>query len=250
MDDRDLAWKIEGYIDTMHSYFNEAAMVLELFIRAQADHRERFAAWTAEQHAEQKDAVSDTAMQKITTKMCESPEDSLKHLQAWHAHMIALRRQKWASGEVPMEYSQTLPRLYARSFLFSVWTIGRMLDRIARCDGVPEACRRIAAQFWAELPGLKGMRDSSAHVDERVDGMARGKKIETRPVDGGLARVPGNSIMFIENLVNDTFVGTAEDGSLAEIEVSPKTMAVVQQRVQTLINAFSWRGVGRLRPES
>lgn len=47
-------------------------------------------------------------------------------------------------------------------------------------------------EFAAALPGLKDVRDSAAHVEERVRGEALGKKIATQPVTNSMIPTPGS----------------------------------------------------------
>ena len=250
LEDKDVAFRLQNYINGIHSKFNEAVMLLSLFEQSQATAKSQFDESSTADPVREVDNTASSDADDLATRMIESPEKSDEIFRNWSMEQIAKRRKHWESGAVPLEYSRSLPFAYARAFLYSVWTIGKLFDQVSTCDGLPENVLPVAKNFHSALPSLKGLRDSSAHIDERLDGRARGKKIRTKSINNRLAQIPEGSFVFSENLFGNKFIGTVATGELAELAITGETLVHVQRCFQDLLDSFSWTGVGRLHPES
>jgi hypothetical protein len=89
------------------------------------------------------------------------------------------------------------------------------------------ARRRVTRKISAT--GLKGVRDSTAHVEERVRGEAHGKKIATQPITNSMVHAPGGGVMIISALNNQHYGGTIADGTYADVEVADATTEVARR---------------------
>ena len=250
LEDKDLGLRVGGYVDDLRIRLGEAATILELFEQAQNERHTR----TEEMMNADADAIEDSAERRqfdeLTRQMIEAPEKGADFLRDWQVRQRLKLRRQWDGGVVPNEYSRQLPFIYARAFLFAMWTIGNAFKCVAQCEDLPPESIDACNEFHSALPDLKGLRDSSAHVDERIDGKARGKAIEADAIDGPIVKAPAGSVLFVENLLNNRFVGTTADGAMAGIDVSAGTVAHVQRCLQNLILTLPWVGPGRLYPES
>jgi hypothetical protein len=123
------------------------------------------------------------------------------------------------------------------------------LSKIGRFQGISNDSKKAIDALDGVFQTLKGLRDSSAHLEERVACEAHGRPIPLKPIDNTLARAPGGGVLVVESLVGNRFVGTKADGELAEIEVSVNTMATVQKCIQQLLNSLPWSGPSRHYPE-
>jgi len=156
--------------------------------------------------------------------------------------------QEWAS--LPDIYVQRIPFIYARSFLYTLHNIRQYLNTIATLESVPQETKKSIARLDDYFPSLKGVRDSSAHVEERVQGMTRKKPIVSKPVENQFIRAPSGGVQVVESLMNDWFVSTTADGELGKVEVSYKSIEKVRDCIQRTLNSLPWIGPSRRSPDS
>jgi hypothetical protein len=138
----------------------------------------------------------------------------------------------------PKIYYDVAPHLHARTFVLSLRMIGLYLKTVAYEAGpaYPEL-DRIAQEFEASFPGLKDLRDSIIHAEDRLCLLDRkGKTIVPDPVPG-LAEGSGS---FFASFFNGESLGwTLGDGSYAECAVSAASAAVAMQSVQDAMSALA-----------
>jgi len=241
--DRDAAFALQGLLSTIESRLSEAAIALHLFQEVHQHDLAQLKDRGSESREDMTEAVDYTEL------ISEHGGDGRTFLIELCKRMLEAKRGRWRAGEVPQAYTTRLPFLYARAFLFSLWDIRRVLGRVLTFNGIPPAATIAVGEFDSALPILKGLRDSSAHTDERVVGQTRGHQIVTKPIHTGFINAPGGGVLVIESLVGDKFTGTTADGDLAEIAVSADTMKVVQRCFQQILNSLPWSGPGRYYPD-
>jgi hypothetical protein len=163
-------------------------------------------------------------------------------------------REKWAKDGCPETYRRRVVFIHARSFVTTLAVLQRSLiamSKFAFSEETRQALQRACDEFAQALPGLKGVRDSVAHVEERVRGEARGRKIDTKPIMNSMIHAPGGGVIVTEALNNQHFGGTIEDGTYAEVEVADATTEVARAAVQAVFDALPWRpGHRRFEPSS
>ena len=153
-------------------------------------------------------------------------------------------REKWAKEGGPESYARRAVFIHAQSFVSSLAVLQRSLLALAKYDFEPAVASRIKEavdDFGLALPGLKDVRDSVAHVEERVRSEARGKKITTQPISNSLIHAPGGGAMVVIALNNQHYGGTIADGTYAEVEVADATTEVARAAVQAVFAALPWR---------
>ncbi|MDQ3609523.1 MAG: hypothetical protein M3459_11575 [Actinomycetota bacterium] len=153
-------------------------------------------------------------------------------------------REKWAREGGPESYARRTVFIHAQSFVSTLAVLQRSLLALRRYPFEPAVAagiKKAADEFAAALPGLKGVRDSVAHVEERVRGEAHGKKIKTQPVSNSLIHAPGGGAMVVSALNNQRYGGTIADGTYAEVEVADATTEVARAAVQAVDDALPWR---------
>jgi hypothetical protein len=165
------------------------------------------------------------------------------HAIAEQARREALR-QKWVEEGGPQAYTDRLVFIHAHSFVSYLATLQRALIAVVSYPldaSALTAVRAACADFAAALPGLKGVRDSTAHAEDRVRAKARDRKIEPAPVSNPLIHAPSGGAMVHDSLYNDTYCCTIADGSFAEVEVTDATTEVARVAVQAIYDALPWR---------
>lgn len=162
-------------------------------------------------------------------------------------------RIKWAEQGGPESYRRRLPFIHAQSFVSTLAQLQRSLVALSSYQFEPHESAAILQAcdgFAAALPGLKGVRDSTEHAEDRVRGEARGKKLEPAPMINEAIHAPGGGVLIMNMLNGRKFGCTLADGTFAELEVSDATTAIASSAVQAVYDALPWRPGHRLHDPS
>jgi hypothetical protein len=151
------------------------------------------------------------------------------------------RSQIRASGVWPEEYQRRPPFICARAFVGSLERIGDMLKVLAEKAKAAPKTREAFERFRDYFPTLNDVRDSVAHVEERVLGETRGEPIDFKPVDVAGINAPGG-INAIETLRGSRFGCTAANGHFVEVEIERSALSRACECVQAGISALPWKG--------
>ena len=150
---------------------------------------------------------------------------------------------KWAEEGGPEAYRDRLVFIHARSFVSTLALLRRGLEELSGYDlgQASSAVRQALASFDVALPGVKSVRDSAEHREDRVRGKVRGKALDLKPVVNSMVHAPGGGVLIVESLNNRSYGGTIADGSHAEVEVSDQATEVARAVVQAVLDAMPWR---------
>jgi hypothetical protein len=163
-------------------------------------------------------------------------------------------REKWTREGGPESYRRRAPFIHAQSFVSTLAVLQRSLVALTKYQLEPQVkagLQQACDQFAAALPELKDVRDSIAHVEERVRGEAKRKKISTQPVSNSMIHAPQGGVMVVSALNNQHYGGTIADGTYVEVEVADATTAVACTVVQAVFDALPWRpGHRQVEPSS
>jgi hypothetical protein len=143
----------------------------------------------------------------------------------------------------PRIYYEAAPHLHARTFVLSLRMIGLYLKTMAYEAGptYPEL-DEIAQEFEARFPGLKELRDSITHAEDRLRHLDRkGKTIIPEPVP---ALTEGGGVFFAGLLNGQSLGWTLGDGSYAECAVSAASAVVAIQSVQDAMSVLAKPATG------
>lgn len=144
-------------------------------------------------------------------------------------------------------YERRRPFVAAESFIFSIFRVGRVLDRVARMSSSAAAA---ANALWQGLPDLKDVRDSVQHSDERATGHARGKRTAVGPVNDGGIETGNTDVIAMGNLVGTEYRIQSHDGRYLSVAITQGTIDVACSALQAAIEAFNWTGIPQQRPVS
>jgi hypothetical protein len=153
----------------------------------------------------------------------------------------AALREEWQEKGGPEEYRHRVVFIHARSFVTTLAQIQRSVMALCRYDFEPEVAAKLTKacnNFAAALPGLKQVRDSAEHGEDRVRGQAYREKIAIQTVSNSFMQ---GELMVVEALSNRHFGCTVADGTYAEVEVSDATTEIAQVAVQAVYDALPWR---------
>jgi hypothetical protein len=161
-----------------------------------------------------------------------------------------VQREKWQAGKTPEDFQRIRHSLYAKSFLFAIDRISMLLAAMERlpCSRVEVA--KAAATFKANVPDLRGVRNSSAHIDERIQGIGGNRKpLTLQPVNEPEIQAPLGGVFLSEAFLNRRFSSTMGDGHLGTVEVSPETLEHAREAIQSCIDVFTWHGFPEYIPK-
>lgn len=158
-----------------------------------------------------------------------------------------LRKEKLESGVVPVFVNQSPQGIYAKAFLTAFALIKKIIDQLRREEGTPDALDEIFNLLNSYFPHLTDVRNSTQHVEERIQGMAHGKKIKLKPITAGAFTSPTGS-MVIGSFDGSKFLATKADGELGEIDVSFESLEKMGEVIQKLLDAFEWSGYKEILP--
>jgi hypothetical protein len=103
--------------------------------------------------------------------------------------------------------------------------------------------------FYRAFPSLIGVRDTAHHPEDRGRGLGkRGKQLKLQPVDNQLVKAPSGGVLMLDCLNGNRYGCTMADGHYGEVEVSEQNLTIVQNCIQAVLNAFSWKGSRRHTP--
>jgi hypothetical protein len=126
------------------------------------------------------------------------------------------------------KYTASLMSVYARSFVFSLDSISKMLKVLGEHPQAPHAVQKPISEYCSMFGKLRHIRDSLAHIEDR--GRALTKKGE-----------PLSSKVIILGSFNESrFEFTGNDGNCYGVDISESTLLSAHQILQAVIDAYAW----------
>lgn len=157
---------------------------------------------------------------------------------------IRLKKEYWQNGGIPLSHQHQLVFLHAKSFLYALDTIDKFLKVISQEVGAPQKIGEIHAKISKEFPNLRGVRNSSQHLEDRARGLGAGnppKPLNLQPINNGFGSSPQGALM-LNNLWGSKFGSTMSDGHYGEVDVSPESMSKIQLIIEQVYESFEWYG--------
>jgi hypothetical protein len=164
---------------------------------------------------------------------------------------LEIQKNKWQDGVLPRKYILQLPWIYAHSFLFSLDSLGKFLDVLAKDEKLSKVVRTIRDDFYTALPPLKEIRNSATHREDRSRGLDRNsERLKLQPVNTPTIHMSNDSTALMLGTLNGNKLGyTINNGSFQEIEISQTTLIIAHKSLQKLIDSFKWEGPRRFTPQ-
>ncbi|MGF7049108.1 hypothetical protein J2T13_003616 [Paenibacillus sp. DS2015] len=155
---------------------------------------------------------------------------------------LILKREKWARGEIPTTYQHSVEFVFAKSFLYSVDAIFKLLRVLAKVEDIPSEIPVIIKELISKYPNVSKLRNSEAHKEDRIRRIGReGVKIKLKPLRNNIIR--SSTGMLISSTLNDNKLGyTMDNGKYGELEVSLDTLNVLTEAYQKILDSFDWIG--------
>lgn len=235
IEDKDLAFEIEGMLRHLVDLVTEAAITLTMFLQSRAVRsdpkadRERDAAIRAEIDGQLRAEVGDLYYCDFNRYRLESDR--------------RVRAKKAELGIAPRLYIHKMPFIHAHSFVYAVDSFGKFLDEICEYEIVPKELANYRDEFNNRLSAVRKIRNSALHIEDRLRRYASWKDKK----QGKRMKVDG--FLGLSNLENNDLCYTIDDGSYQRVSISIKTLLVLVEVANRVLAAFPWRGPRRLEPD-
>jgi hypothetical protein len=244
--DEEVQREAESLCRVLTSCFTDAVLALTMFEQCMAS--DSFEARRAKRDRDQE--AQRVREQELEAK--EAGQVAPGDYHKWRTELYDRARQdvlqaRWQEGELPDEYLHRLPFIHARTFLTTLARVERAMWALAKLDldGAESNVASARSGFEAALPGLKGVRDSIEHAEDRMRGRGRGGRALTlQPINNRLVNTPGGGVLIGDALNGRHFGCTIEDGTYAEVEVSADTLEVARVALQAVFDALPWMAHG------
>lgn len=245
--DSDECRAVESLLHLIDTEFATASVSLGLFNQAvaqlhQAYHADRNAIQILRLEAE-KDLQPEAAI---------SPFDREAFARRQINIDLKLLQLMAKNGLIPLQYKSLMPSIHAKSFLFALDTIRKALITMSKYPISKSVAETSLSQLLTALPDLAGVRDSTAHADERAVGVARKRKIVPQPIMNEMIQAPDGGVTILGSLMGNKFSCTTEDGTFGSVEVSIDSLIATQAALQQLLESLPWRDrvFGRVSPST
>lgn len=187
---------------------------------------------------------------EVKAELGLSDWDHARHDEVRDEVSVRMVKADAAEGKLPRAYQHQLRFLHAKSFLFALDGVRKTLLSLKQTSSSAAASDTALGILAAGVPDLAGVRDSTAHADERVQGKAKGKALPNVAIDDFGIRAPGGGTVVISGLHDDVFNCTVEDGRLAGVAVNERSLGAAYEAVQALLDGLSWKGGTRIVPDA
>jgi hypothetical protein len=183
-----------------------------------------------------------------TTESSQVPSEQLDEL--WYRTNQEVARENWQQEIFPKKYQHYIPFLFAKSFLSSVATFQTHLFTLGNDLRTQSRVHDHISQFNIAFPKLRQLRNTVQHVNERLHGRdGRGNRISPEPVYFIAQDPTQEGILVLDQLNDNRYGGTLADGSYGEIEVSARTLLIVNECLQNIIDSYPWKGPKQFYPQ-
>jgi hypothetical protein len=155
-----------------------------------------------------------------------------------YASLEPVRRTLAARQPRPSIYYDAAPRLHAQTFVLLLRMIGLYLEKIAEEAGPAyPVLEQLAKNFEASFPGLKDLRNSITHAEDRLRHLDQKHRAIIPQAVPGITEGDG---VFLSGLLKDRSLGwTLGDGNYAECEVSERALAIATRHAEEMMDALA-----------
>lgn len=154
---------------------------------------------------------------------------------------IDSKRNLWKNGIQPNEFRQIRVNVNAKNFIAALDSFEKHLN-ILKTDA-PKELENIHSEFLNQFPDLRGVRNTNQHMEDRRRGLGAGripKPIELKPTN--LPNFQSDGLLAFDITINNTYNTIMSNGSIGQVDVSPKSMEFLQVTMNKIFNLFIWDG--------
>lgn len=183
------------------------------------------------------DAAVRNELERLTIQLRMQVLDANFALDAFDL-AISKRASVWRD-----EIQSRAPFIYARTFMFALDNLQKACAKFVTAAKLAPADVKEADKAWDEaLPGLRALRNSSHHGEDRIRGYRYREKINPAAFDGLGVQVPEGAAIFMENLSDRTFFSTGGDGRVASLEITTISLVKAAALAERALSSVPWTG--------
>ncbi|MEG6318540.1 hypothetical protein UXO00_08385 [Enterobacter hormaechei] len=235
-DDKNYTWETSNLLHQLISSFYEANAALNLYIKQDDALFEELSSPPPSPPTDEEWAKGVKERERLASEVIEEfgiPPDDWNEI--YYQVDIKSKRTKWLQGSVPRQIESAEHQIYAKAFVYAFDTIVETLKNLKKREGVSEVVAKKIEEIGNAFPDLKGIRDTTHHMGDRIILKGRhGKKIET---DGGNVILNNHGDGIFRTLLDGKYKGT--QGSIAITYDSLENMGKI---VQDVLDSFQWQG--------
>jgi hypothetical protein len=238
-EDRNWSWEIEGILRSLEGQFYEANLALNMFLNSIQRDRNSHSQEQWEAESKRRSEIR----REVEVKY-DNPHDHAVWDEIQLETEIIFKREQWQSGKLPREFEHNQALMLARAFLYALDSFDKFLNVLKRQPNVPPKLEDMYIKFGSEFPHLRGVRNSSQHMEDRSRGLGAGRNpqpLELKPIDNQLIKSEGGALV-LNSLFGTKYGNTMADGHYGEVDVSPQSMEALHAIFQDILNAFDWKG--------
>ena len=245
IEDPQLCSEIRKLLFALETHFFEATMALNLFIRQPIQKEyysffDRYEQYGMRLEELEKNLMRQHGETQLTTAIREQAAESL-------------RQEKFADGIFPRQFLLIQSMIHAKAFIYALDGFEKSLGVLSKIAGSPECLAEIHSEIKRAFPYLKGIRNSSHHMEDRVRGLGRGSNgKEGKPINLSSALEleieTRGQVVFLDALRGSTFQTMMENGGIGSIDVSADSMEQLQSIFSQVLGAFRWKGSPDIKP--
>jgi hypothetical protein len=243
-------------LDAMASYLSSAAVTLHLFDQAYADVvggiEKAWSDW------ERRDAERAAALAELLAEMeleratpLTFGERALASIALGDEAARRAYQKRLAAGAWPEQYRRQLPFAHSAAFVHVLNVFSLLLAQLAeRWGRIRPGLMGIAQTFDRAIPDLKGVRDSLAHLNERLRKQAKivGKTYQIEADRWEISNLWDREFgILIVDGTRDDATGKVP-GRVGSIPITADTVEAVRIALQSALDAFDWEGPQRYAP--
>ncbi|MBL4800317.1 MAG: hypothetical protein JKY45_00385 [Emcibacter sp.] len=236
--DPDWCWKIEGIVGNLQSHFFEANISLNLFVGERHNKSRTDVGEQWDRDSKRRNEIREKIEEKYKGSFSRDNWE-LVHFET----EVELKKEKWRTGVQPREFEHNTVFIFARSFLYALDAFNKMLKVLSEEENVPEKLKQLFQQFTETFPDLSYLRNSAQHIEDRVRGLGpHGKVLDLKPIENSFINAPNGGVLVINNLNGTKYGSTMSNGHYGEVDVSVKSMELLQVIFQEVLKSFEWKG--------
>lgn len=158
------------------------------------------------------------------------------------------RREEWQNGNLPRSYRHQLPILNAKTFVYSLDALEKILGVLKLEEAAPVGVEDAHDRFTESFGSLRDIRNSSLHIEDRARGLDhRSEPLDLEPVDTGAIKADSGALI-LNSLEGTSFGTTSADGEYERVDVTVESLREARDCLQDAIDAFDWKGSKTVSP--
>lgn len=236
-EDKNYTWETSKLLHQLIASFYEANAALNLYIKQDDALFEGLSSPPPYLPTDEEWAKVVQERERLASEVIEEfgiPPDDWHEIN--HQVEIKSKRKKWSQGSVPRQIESAELQIFAKAFIYAFDTIVETLKNLNSRVGVSEVVAKNLEEIENAFPDLKGIRDTTHHMGDRIILKGRhGKRIET---DGGNVILNNHGDGICSTLLDGKYKGT--QGSIAITYDSLEKMGKI---VQDVLDSFQWEGL-------